>query len=76
MFGTNSNTIVLLNGKEVSFSEVDPIKHKFIGTFRKPLNIQPGCCIACNCGQVLKSIDEAFSHWCIGHFDMLQYGNI
>jgi len=72
---------VLLNGKKVDFSEVDPKKHKFIGMFRKPYYEMErewgiGCYIRCSCQTTLQTVDQTYSHWQRGHFDIPQYADI
>lgn len=71
--------MVYLNGKEVSESKIDPIKHKFIGAFRPsdpPRSDGTWEVYLCPCGQHLWSVDAVFDHWQLGHLDVPQYVNI
>ena len=71
----------LLNGKEVEDEVIDPVKHKFIGTFRKPLS-QIATPANCPCGEMIAYYDSGiverskFKHWQLGHFDLPQYIDI
>lgn len=69
--------MVLLNGKFVNDSEIDPGKHKFIGMFRYPSPPNPkGANLSCPCGQILKYVGQEREHWQYGHFDIPQYVDI
>jgi len=81
---------VLLNGKEVDFSVVDPAKHKFIGMFRYPYpilmnkrneyqNLHPSEYVmhSCpRCGVLDTHTQSMFDCWQMGHFDIPQFANI
>lgn len=73
----------LLDGKYVASDEIDPAKHKFIGTFRPPsqpdsklINGSYSGIILCPCGRGLQSAQETAEHWQRGHFDTPQYISI
>jgi len=78
----------LLNGKFVDSKEIDPGKHKFIGSFRNPEPPSSICivketgeqkvadCIQCPCGHNLWTREGIRDHWQMGHFDILQYVDI
>jgi len=70
--------MVLLDGKLITKSEIDPEKHKFIGTFREvtPPDGKGADVIMCPCNQTLWTINDVFRHWQLGHFDILQYQTI
>ena len=78
----------LLNGKFVDPKEIDPSKHKFIGSFRSP---EPPSTIfndpktgeqkiadviKCSCGHDLWTRESVRDHWQMGHFDIPQYVDI
>jgi hypothetical protein len=67
--------MALLDGKFVKSEEIDPAKHRFIGTFRQP---QPpdgsGCyAVICTCHAPLHTAGAVREHWMQGHFDVPQY---
>lgn len=69
----------LLNGKQVEPSEIDPSRHRFIGTWRPsapPYNASTGM-FTCRCS-LEYSFDNRylFEHWREGHFDEPQYIDI
>jgi hypothetical protein len=66
--------MVLLDGKHVANDQIDPAKHKFIGTFRPPHF--PSGIIACGCGSLLHTLEQSNSHWQSGHMDTPQYVTI
>lgn len=70
--------MVLIDGKPCKEEEVNPEKHRFIGTFRYPYKISNmrGGVVACDCGNSLWTADAVFIHWQSGHFDHPQYVTI
>lgn len=71
--------MVLLDGKFVKDKEIDPAKHKFIGTFRQPHPpVSDGSwgVYLCSCGHSLWYVEECFAHWQLGHMDTPQYVTI
>lgn len=71
--------MALLNGRYVDDSEIDPVKHKFIGMFREPfskIGAKLAGYVACSCGHTLQTYEEVFAHWQMGHFDIPQYVNL
>ena len=69
--------MAILNGTTVSSSEINPVKHKFIGVFRQPtMPIVKGDCFMCDCGQVLWTAEAVQDHWRLGHMDVPQYIDI
>ncbi len=80
--------MVYLNGKKVDALEIDPAKHKYIGSFRTPWEtIQanmfkaaqehgPISVVACPCGAHLWSAQAHHKHWLQGHCDIEQYIDI
>jgi len=77
---------VYLNGILVDSKEIDPSKHKFIGTFREAKqpdftyfenDIKKNVDVyLCPCGQFLWTKEGVFSHYNAGHMDKLQYIDI
>lgn len=72
-------TYVLLNGKTVEASAIDPAKHRYLGMFRPPTNwlipVTPGY-VLCPCGQTLQMREQSIDHYRMGHCDMQQYVDI
>ena len=77
----------LLNGKVVSADQIDPIKHKYIGSFRKPTppdnsfmtsegTIKYVSLVICACEARLRCQEDVFDHYMRGHFDLPQYIDI
>ena len=71
-------TMVLLNGKLVESSEIDPAKHRFIGRFRPAENpmANPRADILCTCGQILRFVGMETEHYNRGCYDLNQYVDI
>lgn len=67
---------VLLDGKLVDDTIIDPAKHLFLGTFRYPTPPGAYAPICCRCGYMLGTVDAVFEHWSVGHFDLAQYATI
>ena len=69
---------VLLDGKKVDPSNIDPEKHRYLGMFRPATNpiANPTSYIYCNCGQILKYRGEETQHYIKGCFDIPQYQSI
>ena len=66
--------MVYLDGELVDSKIIDPAKHRFVGTFRKPWEEHKlGGYILCSCGEVLQTVDRSYAHWQLGHWDYLQY---
>lgn len=70
--------MAILDGKRVSNLEINPLKHRFIGTFREPNmpNFQGADIVLCSCREHLWSNSSVDAHWRMGHFDELQYQTI
>lgn len=70
--------MAMLDGKIVEDSEIDPGKHKYIGSFRSPQPPDTGgaAVMVCPCGQHLWFVEAVFDHWQKGHFDIPQYVTI
>ena len=78
----------LLDGKQVKPEEINPAKHRFIGTWRPPaVPVRPRIRgVVCPCGQELNYLQgsgqilvdgsRAFVHWQAGCFDEPQYVTI
>jgi hypothetical protein len=63
-----------LNGDLVTDEEIDPKKHKFVGTFRKPFSeYKLNGIMVCDCGDMLHTREHSYSHWQMGHWDELMY---
>jgi hypothetical protein len=71
--------MAILNGKSIKDNKIDPDKHKYIGMFRRPyshfINNIRGY-LYCPCGRVLKTMEENFAHYQMGHWDEPQYKEI
>ncbi|HKO88754.1 MAG TPA: hypothetical protein VJU83_09600 [Burkholderiales bacterium] len=69
----------LLNGKQVAPGEIDPSRHRFIGTWRPPeppVELGIGFFL-CRCSREYSFNESAaFDHWQRGHFDEPQYVDI
>ena len=68
--------MILIDGKKVSDDQVDPEKHRFIGMFREPFNMQRfdgPFLVMCPCGASLDSFVDCMQHWQMGHWDIPQY---
>jgi hypothetical protein len=72
----------ILDGKFVPISEINPLKHTLIGTFRTP---NPPCSdptvayaehFLCDCGMVMSFRDDIRKHWQDGCMDIFQYKTI
>jgi hypothetical protein len=74
----------MLDGEFVEDDKIDPKKHIYIGSFRKPWHKFIGDItshgafgvLMCPCGQGLQTIEGTHSHWMQGHFDMSVYQTI
>jgi hypothetical protein len=69
---------VLLNGKNVPASEIDPSKHRYIGMFRPAENpfARASGNVLCPCGQILMYQESLHEHFRGGCFDTQQYADI
>ena len=74
------NNPVLLDGKHVAGSSIDPAKHRYIGMFRPAINglipSKPVYAVICTCGHHLKFHEECISHYRSGCIDIPQYVSI
>ena len=66
---------VMLEGKEVPFTEIDFDKHKFIRMQRPPVDEILHFRV-CHCGMNLRTLQEVRDHHKAGHFDMPSYREI
>ena len=70
---------VILDGQYVPADQINPAKHRFIGTFRPPLPDPPeewlihGVCRNCNTGMRTSMGNCYHKHWAQGCFDVPQY---
>jgi hypothetical protein len=71
-------TFVYLDGNLVKPEEISPKKHRYLGSFRPPINPSEGCktYFLCSCGQTLKYVNEGQEHYKRGCFDIPQYASI
>lgn len=69
---------VLLNGKSVKASEIDPARHRYIGRFRPAVNPvgRANGIVICTCGALLHYRHELSEHFNRGCFDLNQYVDI
>ncbi len=69
---------VILDGKVVEPSVINPQLHKCIGTYRPPANqlFKGSGYIQCSCGTVLTFLEQNMEHYQAGHFDVPQYVTI
>lgn len=72
----------LIDGRVSDAKDLDPAKHKFIGTFRWPLGAFPDKTYTC---PVCRKMFVHYSHtpqhlamecWTLGHLDIAQYQTI
>lgn len=74
------NRWVLLNGRSVEPSKINPTTHRFIGTFRPATNIllpqAPCYAVICYCGASLKTREASIAHYNGGCTDVNQYVDI
>ena len=68
--------MALLNGKFVDASEIDPARHRFIGTFRPPQAPRGEGYMLCTCGSILQTVQCVQEHYQRGHCDTNQYVDI
>ena len=75
--------MVYLNDRFVDESVIDLTLHKFVGYFRYPTFsiflyvVGPVMkVLQCKCGDILRNIDEIYTHWFWGHFDERMYEDI
>lgn len=70
--------MILLDGKPVAPTVINPALHKFTGLFRypNPPEIPKGAIYYCGCGKDLATFDEIRNHWAIGHLDIPVYETI
>ena len=71
--------MAILDGKYIDNEQIDPAKHKFIGTFRTPAPPYapfPVDGYECPCGELLLVGGNLEKHWREGHYDMPQYQTI
>lgn len=70
--------MVLLNGKTVAESEIDPARHRFIGRFRPATNWMADARtdVLCSCGDILRYVHQLQEHYNRGCCDMNQYVDI
>lgn len=80
-------SFVFLDGKLVKSEEINPAKHKFIGTFRPPNvpstqgttyqgELVNAGVVLCRCGDSLWTTQALHDHYLKGHFDTPQYVSI
>lgn len=72
--------MVLLDGKLVEPSAINPSLHKFIGMFRPPTNVlipgKPVYAVICLCGEHLQYRNQCHEHYAKGCLDTPQYVSI
>lgn len=71
--------MAILNGKTVDDKEINPNKHKFIGSFRYPFSVFSAGIkgiLYCSCGSMLHHLGQVKEHYDLGHFDIPQYEDI
>jgi hypothetical protein len=69
--------MALLDGQQVADSEIDPAKHRFVGSFRAPYRLpETAGYIYCPCGTILQNQQQSREHWQAGHWDQPQYQTI
>jgi len=70
--------MAILNGKFVKDLEIDPLKHKFIGSFRppQPPSTNGAAVFLCVCGQSLWTVESVRQHWQSGCLDIPQYSDM
>lgn len=66
---------VLLDGKKVFATEIDPAKHRYIGMFRPATNpfANATANVMCTCGEILQSNPATVRHYKQGCYDLNQY---
>ena len=69
---------VLLDGQQALPKDINPARHRFLGSFRPPVNPFDGatCDCLCPCGKILRYVEESRQHYMQGCFDVLQYVSI
>lgn len=67
--------MAILDGEFVDDKNIDPAKHRFIGTFREPFSAFEGMVdvFHCRCGEHLFNQQSILDHWQRGHMDAPQY---
>lgn len=70
--------MAILDGEFIHDKDIDPVKHKFIGTFREPFSTYENMAGEhhCRCGEHLFNNQSMLDHWQRGHMDAAQYVSI
>jgi hypothetical protein len=70
--------MAILDGEFIDDKDIDPVKHKFIGTFREPFSAYENMAGEhhCRCGEHLFNNKSLLDHWQQGHMDAAQYVSI
>lgn len=70
--------MAILDGEFIDDKDIDPAKHKFIGTFREPFSAYEDMAgeFHCRCGEHLFNQQSILDHWQKGHMDAPQYVSV